>query len=137
RKREAVAVLDVPFTATGVDLDGHVVEVGFRPQQQTRIGVDQLQVLRLDVHADDGVTVFQVDRGDLADLDAGDHHRLALAGGDRLGVAEVGAEVDEVFADEGRPRGQRGFLLGEDPQRHHDREQGQDDDRDRVFAAAA
>ena len=71
-EREAVAVFDVLAAAAGVDLDGHVVEVRFRPQQQGRVGVDQLQVLGLDVHADDGVAVFEVDRGDLADLDAGD-----------------------------------------------------------------
>ena len=63
----------------GVDLDDHVVEAGFRPQQEGRVGVDQLHVLGLDVHADDGVAVFEVDRGDLADLDAGDVDRLALA----------------------------------------------------------
>ena len=63
----------------------------FGRSSRRRVGVDQLQVLGLDVHADHGVAVFEVDRGDLADLDAGDHHRLALAGRDRLGVAEVGA----------------------------------------------
>ncbi len=80
-----------PRACAGVDLDHHVVEVRFRPQQQRRVGVDQLQVLGLDVHADDGVAFLEVDRGDLADLDAGDHDRLPLARGDRLRVAEVGA----------------------------------------------
>ena len=79
REREVGAVFDVALAAAGFDLDHHVVEVGFRPQQQGRVGVDQLQVLGLDVHADDGVAVFEIDRGDLADLDAGDVDRLALA----------------------------------------------------------
>ncbi len=124
-----------PLPSPGLDLDGHVVEVGFRPQQQRRVGVDQVQVLRLDVHADHRVAVFEVDRGDLADLDAGDDHRLALARRDGLRVVEVRRQVDEVFADERRPGGQRRFLLGEDPQRHRDRGERQDGDRDRVFAA--
>ena len=46
--------------------------------------------LGLDVHADDGVAVFEVDRGDLADLDAGDVDRLALARRDRLAERELG-----------------------------------------------
>ena len=120
REGEAVAVLDVLLAGAGVDLDDHVVEVGFRPQQQGRVGVDQVDVLRLDVHADDGVAVFEVDRGDLADLDAGDVDRLALARGDGLGGGELARHVGEFFADEGDPGGQRGFLLGEDPERHHD-----------------
>ena len=91
----------------------------------------------LDVHADDGVAVFEVDRGDLADLDAGDVDRLALARRDRLRGRELGRDVVEFFADERQPGRQRGFLLGEDPEHHHDAGDGQDDDRDRVFAAAA
>ena len=117
---EVGAVFDVLLAAAGVDLDDHVVEVGFRPQQEGRVGVDQLHVLRLDVHADDGVAVFEVDRGDLADLDAGDVDRLALARRDRLRGRELGRDVVEFFADQRQPGGQRGFLLGEDPEHHHD-----------------
>ncbi len=80
-----------PLAVAGIDLDHHVVEVGLRPQQQAGVGVDQVEVFGLDVHADDGVAVFEVDRGDLADLDAGDVDRLALAGRDRLGGGEVSA----------------------------------------------
>ena len=47
--------------------------------------------------------VFERDRGDLADLDAGDHHRLALSGGDRLSGLELPGDVFELFADERRP----------------------------------
>ena len=57
----------------------------------------------LDVHADDGVPVLERDRGDLADLDAGDDDRLALARGDRLGGFELTGDVDELFADERGP----------------------------------
>ena len=92
------------LAAARVDLDDHVVEVRFRPQQQGRVGVDQLHVLGLDVHADDGVAVFEVDRGDLADLDAGDVDRLALARGDRLRGGELAGDVVEFFADERQPR---------------------------------
>ena len=58
-------------------------------------------------------------------------------GGDRLGGRELGGDVFEFFADQGQPGGQRGFLLGEDPEHHHDAGERQDDDRDRVFAATA
>ena len=102
-ERDVVAGLEMPRSGPGADLDGHVVEVRFRPQQQGRVGVDQLHVLRFDVHADLGVAFLERDRGDLADLDAGDHDRLALAGGDRLGGFELTGDVDELFADEGRP----------------------------------
>jgi hypothetical protein len=55
--------------------------------------MDQVEVLGLDVHADDRVAIFEVYRGDLADLDAGDIDRLALAGRDRLGGGEVSRDV--------------------------------------------
>src|SRR5204862_2360144 len=67
----------------------------------------------------------------------GDVDRLALAGGDRLRGRELGRDVFEFFADERQPGGQRGLLLGEDPEHHHDPGERQDDDRDRVLAAAA
>ena len=57
----------------------------------------------LDVHADHGVAVFERDRGDLADLDAGDVDRLALARRDRLGGFELAGDVGEFFADERAP----------------------------------
>jgi hypothetical protein len=41
--------------------------------------MDQLQVLGLESMPTTGVAVFEVDRGDLADLDSGDDDRLALA----------------------------------------------------------
>ena len=119
------------------DLDHHVVQPGFRPQQELRVGMDQLHVLRLDLHPDHRVAVFEVDRADLADLDPGDVDRLALTGGDRLRGRELGRDVFEFFADQGQPRRQRGFLLGEDPEHHHDADEGQDDDRDRVGAVPA
>ncbi len=138
RERGMLAPLfQVAAAASRSDLDHHVVEVGLRPQQHGRVGVDQLHVLGLDVHADDGVAVFEVDRGDLADLDAGDVDRLALPGRDRLGGGELGGDVVEAFADEGDPGRQRGLLLDEDAEHHHDAEQRQHRDRDRVLAAPA
>ncbi len=127
----------VLVAAARFDLDDHVVQPGFRPQQEARVGVDQLHVFGHDVHADDGVPVFEVDRGDLADLDAGDVDRLALARRHRLGGRELGRDVLEFFADEGQPGRQRGLLLGEDAEHHRDPGDRQDDDRDRVLAVAA
>jgi hypothetical protein len=56
------------------------------------------------------VTVFEVDRGDFPDLDAGDVDRLSLARGDRLGAREFGADLFEFFADERDPGRQGRFL---------------------------
>ena len=63
-----------------------------------------------DVHADDGVAVFEVNRGDLADLDPGDVDRLTLARRDRLGGGELSGHVDELFADEGTQDGSEAFC---------------------------
>jgi hypothetical protein len=134
-ERDVGAVGDVALAAARIDLDHHVVEVGFRSQQQRSVAVDQLHVLGHDVHPDHGVAVDQFDRGDLADLDAGDVDRLSLPRGDRLGGGELAGDVGEFFADERQPGRQRGFLLNEDPQHHRDAGERQDDDRDRVFAA--
>ena len=41
-------------------------------------------------------------------------------GRDRLRRRELAGDVVEFFADERHPGRQRGFLLGEDPERHHD-----------------
>src|SRR6187551_811267 len=97
--------------------------------------MDQLQVLGFDIHADHGVAVFEFNRGDLANLDTGDHHRLPLTRSYRLRTAEVGREMGEVLPDQRRPRGQRRFLLGENPQRHYDRNDREDGDCDRIFAS--
>ena len=43
----------------------------------------------------------------------------------------------KLFADEGDPGRQRGFLLDEDAEHHHDAEHRQHRDRDRVLAAPA
>ena len=94
---------EVALAAARRDLDDHVVEVRFRAHQQGRVGVDQFHVLGLDVHADHRVAVFERDRGDLADLDAGDVDRLALARGDRLRGFELTGDVDEFFAHERGP----------------------------------
>ncbi len=54
--------------------------------------------------------VFEVDRADLADLDAGDVDRLALARGDRLRGGELGVELVEVLAEAGDPVGSAAFC---------------------------
>ena len=56
----------------------------FGPQQHRRVAVDR-RVLLLDPHHDHGVAVLEGHVAHLADLHAGDVHRLALARHDRLG----------------------------------------------------
>ena len=57
---------------------------------------------------------IELDLGDVAGLDAGDVHRLALARGDRLRGRELGLELEAVVAEERDPRRVRLLLLGED-----------------------
>ena len=77
--------------------------------------------LRLDQHRDDRVAVLELDVGDVADLDAGDVHRLALARGDRLGGRELGLELEAVVAEERDPGRVGLLLLGEDVAGHQER----------------
>ena len=81
RERPAVGH---PAGAAGAGIQGqvHVLERRAGPQQHRRVAVDR-RVLLVDVHRHDGLAVVQRHPADLADLDAGDRHRLALAGGDR------------------------------------------------------
>jgi hypothetical protein len=137
RQGEVSAVPDLLPATARVDLHDHVVQPGFRPQLEAGVGVDQLHVLGLDVHADHGVPAFEVDRGDFADFDPGDVNRLTLPRRDGLGGRELGRDVVEFFPDQRQPGGQRRFLLGEDGEHHHDARETEDQDRDRVLAAAA
>ena len=82
--------------------------------------------------AHDGVAVLEVDRADLADLDAGDLDRLALARGHGLGGAELGVQLVEVLAEDREPAREGGLLVVEDDEQGEDRDHGQRDDRQEV-----
>ena len=56
--------------------------------------MDQLRVLGLDVERDDREAVPELDAADVADLDAGDVHALALARSDGLGRLELGLDLE-------------------------------------------
>ena len=55
----------------------------------------------------------QLDLGDVADLDPGDDHRLALAGRDRLRGLELGLELERLLLEDRDPQP----LLLEDARR--------------------
>ena len=61
---------------------------------------------------------LELDARDLADLDAGDVDRLALARRDRLGGRHLGLDLEEVLADDGTHAGSASRWLAED----HDRD---------------
>ena len=57
---------------------------------------------------DHGVAVLELDARDVADLDPGDVHGLALARRHRLGRGELRLELEAVLAEERHPARQRG-----------------------------
>ena len=75
-----------------------------------RVGVDQRRVLLLDQHRHHRAAVLEFDLRDVADLDPGDVHRLALARGDRLGGRQLGLELEALVAEDRDP-GRVGLLL--------------------------
>ena len=114
RDRDHVALLQATrLLGAGRDLGHHVLEAGLGPQQHRRVLVER-RVLGLDPHADDRLAVAQRDRGDLADLDARDVDRLALARRDGLRGRHLGVDLEEVLADDRHPGRQREPLLAED-----------------------
>ena len=72
----------------GIERQVHVLEAGLGAQQDGGVLVDRL-VLVLDLHLDDRAAVLEGHVADVADLDAGDVHGLALAGHDRLGGLQL------------------------------------------------
>ena len=107
-----------------VELDDHVVQAGLRAQQQRGVGVDQRRVLVVDLHAHHRVAILEVHAGDLADLDPGDVHGLALTRRYGLRGRELRLEVEATASDQRHPARQVGALVDQD---HRHREQpGQD-----------
>ena len=69
-----------------VQLGDHVLEAGLGPQQHGRVAVDAACSRSMSMPMT-RLAVLELDAGDLADLDAGDVDRLALARRDGLGGA--------------------------------------------------
>jgi hypothetical protein len=83
-ERDRRSLLDRALRGPGVDLDRHVLQTSTRPQEETRVRVDERRVLVVDLHVHDRASAVQRDPGEGAHLDSGDGHRLTLAGGDGL-----------------------------------------------------
>ena len=67
--------------------------------------MDERGVLGIDLHRDDRHAVLEIDGRDVADLDPGDVHRLALAGRERLAGAQLGLELELVEPTSGTQLG--------------------------------
>ena len=118
-----------------IDLQHHVVEAGLRAQHRRGVAVER--VVGVDLHRHDRAPVHEVDLRQLAHVDPGDLHRLALAGGDGLGGRHLRLVHGELRADARHPAGQRQTLLGEDVAAHDGGDQGERDDRDELLAVLA
>ena len=91
RDRLARGQLAGPRVA-GIQLQEHVLEPRLGPQQDAGVAVHR-HVLAPDLHVDLRLAVHQAHAADLAHLDAGDVHRLALPGHDGLGGGHLGLHV--------------------------------------------
>ena len=112
-----------------VELQEHVLQAGARPGEDGGVGVDDVAVLRIDVHLDLRDAVLQADRADLADLHSGDPHRLALPGRERLARSTSAAYI---FTGEDCDEREAQPLLVEDVAGDEDRQQQQPEDRREV-----
>ena len=94
-----------------VDLDRHVLEAGARAAAAAGVRSGSAAAYLLSISIVTTASPFSsVDARDVADLDAGDVDRLALARGHRLGGAELGLELEAVVAQDRDP-GREGCLL--------------------------
>ena len=91
-----------------------------------------MRVLVLDLQCHDRAALVQLYLLDLADRHARDVDRLALAGGNRLGGAELALQLEEVGAQQGYPARKVEALVSQDVAGDREREQRQRDDRDEV-----
>ena len=127
-RRDRVALLVLAGTgAARIELEEHVLERRRRAHQDRRVLVDR-QVLALDREGHDALAVLEVDVGDVADLDAGDADRLALAGHDRLGGLELGLQLEGLLLEDRDPQA----LLLDDVAGDPEREDQQHEDRQEV-----
>ena len=119
--------------AAGLELDEHVLQAGLGPQQRGRVGVDEVLVLRVDVHPHDRAAVLELDLADVADPHAGDADGLALAGDHGLRGLELGVEHERLVLDdrEAHP------LLAEDVDRHAGGDDDQAEDGQEVLEVLA
>ena len=109
--------------------------MSFRPvlgRSSTLAFVVDRDAVLLELERHDRLAVLEPHARDLADLDAGDVDRLALARRDRLGGRELRLDLGEVLAEHREPAGQRQPLVGEDHRRHGERDDDQAEDRQEV-----
>ena len=83
------AVLGQRLARARIDLEEHVLEAGLGAQQRGGVLLDVALVLGLELQLDDGLAVLELDLADLADLDAGRAHGLALTRLHGLGVGQL------------------------------------------------
>ena len=132
-ERDRRALLDAgAVLGARVDLDHHVVEAGLRAQQQRGVLLDQLGLVVVDLHRHLGLAVLEIDRRDVADLDAGDDHRLALARRHGLGRGELGVDLEPLLAEDRDPGRERAGLVAEDDEGGDDAGDDEPDDRQEV-----
>jgi hypothetical protein len=112
------AALGYRRSGAGVDLEEHVLERRLRTEQGGRTAADDVLVLRLDLELEVRHTVFRLDVGYLADLDAGDPHGLPLPRLRRLRVLELDEDLLGLLLDEGEAQA----LLAEDVAGHTERQ---------------
>jgi hypothetical protein len=118
--------------AAGRQLDDHVLEPGLGPQEHRRVAADALGPAAADLHGHDRAALDELDLLDLAHVDAGDGHGLALARRDRLGGLELALELEEVRAQHRHARGQVEALVGQDVAAHDGGDEDQHDERREV-----
>jgi hypothetical protein len=118
------------------ELGHHVLEAALGPHEDRGVAVDR-RVVALDLHAHDRLAVLELDARDLADLDAGDVDRLALARRDRLRGRELGLDLDEVGSEQRHAGRQRDALVAEDDHRDDQRHEDQPQDSGEVAQVLA
>ena len=142
RDGEGRTALELVPARARVELDEHVLQARPRAERRGGVGEDRQLVVvdhvPVQVHRHDPDAVLGIDPGDLPDLDARDPHGLALTRDDRLGVGELGLELERRLLEERDVRAR--LLLGDDVAGHAnpDREQhGEGDEVGEVLADRA
>ena len=102
------------------------------PEQDRRVAIDRQEVA-IDAERHDRDPVLELDVLDVADLDAGDAQRLALAGDDGLGGLELGLELEGTLLEDRDPQP----LVLDDHVRGRDPDEQEQRDRDEVAEVLA